>query len=146
MNNITLLGRLTADPELKHTANQVPVVNFTLAVDRDYTPKGEEKQADFINCVGWRHTAEFISRYFRKGQRMALTGTLQTRKYTDKDGNNRTAYEVVVNAAYFADSKQNDTSPNVSAYAPQSANTPQYGAVPGGFEEISDGEPERLPF
>ena len=95
MNIVSLLGRLTAEVELKHTENQVPVCSFTLAVDRAYTPKGQEKQTDFINIVAWRQTAELVSRYFRKGQRMALTGTLQSRRYTDKEGNNRTAYEVV---------------------------------------------------
>ena len=77
MNMICLLGRLTADPELRHTQSQVPVTSFTLAVDRAYQPKGQERQADFINVVAWRQTAEFVTRYFHKGQRLALTGTLQ---------------------------------------------------------------------
>ena len=95
MNSICLLGRLTADPELRTTQTGISVTNFTVAVDRSYTPKGQEKQADFIPAQAWRHTAEFLCKYFRKGQRIALTGSLQTRSYTDRDGNKRTAYEVV---------------------------------------------------
>ncbi len=106
MNSICLMGRLTADPELKTTQSGVSVCSFTLAVDRGYASKGGERQADFIPCVAWRQTAEFITRYFRKGQRMAVNGTLQTRKYTDREGETRTAYEVTVDAAFFCESKK----------------------------------------
>ena len=99
MNTICLMGRLTADPELYNTQSGVAVTSFKLAVDRDYTPKGQEKQADFIPVVAWRQTAEFVCKYFRKGQRAALTGSLQTRQYTDRDGSKRTAYEVVAEHA-----------------------------------------------
>ena len=99
------MGRLTADPELKTTASGVPVAAFRVAVDRDYQPKGGERQADFIPCVAWRQTAEFVSRYFQKGRMIALEGSLQSRNYEDKQGQKRTAYEVVVDQAYFADSR-----------------------------------------
>lgn len=106
MNHISLMGRLVADPELKTTQNGNSVATFRIAVDRNYTPQGQEKQADFIQCVAWRHTAEFISKYFAKGRMIALEGSLQTRNYEDKQGQKRTAYEVIVEQAYFADSKQ----------------------------------------
>lgn len=126
MNSICLLGRLTADPELRTTQTGISVTNFTVAVDRSYTPKGQEKQADFIPAQAWRHTAEFLCKYFRKGQRIALTGSLQTRSYTDRDGNKRTAYEVVADNVFFAESKNGGTAPvaptvDYSDRAPQSA-------------------------
>lgn len=139
MNAVCLMGRLTGDPELKTTPNGVDVTSFSVAVDRAYTPKGQEKQTDFINCVAWRGTAEFISRYFRKGQRMALQGSLQMRSYTDRDGNKRTAYEVVVDNAFFAESKKADDAPPAR---------PDIGfstARQGDFEEII-GDLEPLPF
>ena len=106
LNRIILMGRLVADPELKQTPNGISVATFRLAVDRNYQTKGStERQCDFINCVAWRHTGEFISRYFSKGRMIALEGSLQTRSYEDKTGTKRTAYEVVVDQAYFADSK-----------------------------------------
>lgn len=115
MNSVNLMGRITAEPELKTTPNGVSVVSFTLAVDRSYTPKGQEKQTDFINCVAWRNTAEFISRYFSKGQRMAVSGELQQRSYTANDGSKRSVYEVVVSNAYFcSDKKDNAPSADVN--------------------------------
>lgn len=105
LNRVILMGRLTADPELKQTPTAVCVTSFTLAVDRNYTAKGEEKQTDFINCVAWRQTAEFIPRYFAKGRLMAVEGSLQVRNYVDKNDNKRQAVEVLVEQAYFADSK-----------------------------------------
>lgn len=115
MNVICLLGRLTADPELRHTASQIPVTSFTVAVDRAFQPKGsEQRQADFIPVVAWRNTAEFVCRYFHKGQRIAVNGSLQSRQYTDKEGNKRTAYEVVADNVYFAESK-NASGPSTGA-------------------------------
>lgn len=105
MNMVCLLGRLAGEPELRHTQTDVPVASFQLAVERAYTPKGQEKQTDFIPCVAWRNTAEFIARYFSKGHRIAVQGTLQSRNYTGRDGGKRTAYEVVVDNAFFAESK-----------------------------------------
>lgn len=104
INNIVLMGRLTADPELKHTNSDVAVTSFTLAVERDYR-QGDERISDFINCVAWRGTAEFVSKYFAKGQMMALTGTLQSRQYEDKQGSRRTAWEVVANNVSFCGGK-----------------------------------------
>lgn len=105
MNVVCLMGRLTNDPELKTTPNGVSVTKFTLAVDRAYTPKGEEKKTDFIDCVAWQNTAEFITRYFRKGQRMSVKGELNKRTYTANDGSQRSVYEVKVDNAYFCESK-----------------------------------------
>ena len=106
MNVVCLVGRLTADPELRQTPNGIPVCSFSVAVNRAYSGANGERQTDFINCVAWRQTAEFISRYFRKGQNIGLNGSIQTRTYQDKDtGKNRTAFDVVINNAYFVESK-----------------------------------------
>lgn len=111
MNVVILIGRLTADPELKTTNNGVSVTSFSIAVDREYT---KEKQTDFINCVAWRNNAEFISKYFTKGQMIALRGTLQQNNYTDKDGNKRTSYNVVVDSANFCGGKEKNTSLDIN--------------------------------
>ena len=106
MNVVCLVGRLTADPELRQTPNGTNVCSFSVAVNRAFANANGERQADFINCVAWRQTADFITRYFRKGQNIGLNGTIQTRTYQDKDtGKNRTAFEVVINNAYFVESK-----------------------------------------
>ena len=139
MNNICLLGRLTADPELRHTPSQVAVTSFTVAVDRSYTPKGQERQ-DFIDVVAWRQTAEFVCRYFRKGQRIALQGSLQSRSYTDKDGNKRTAYEVVADNVFFAESKNGGAAP-ASHYDNQ---VPQYSEPQPAFSTASSGDFEEI--
>ena len=106
MNTVVLIGRLTADPELKHTQNDNAVTGFSIAVDRPYQKSGEERQADFIDIVAWRGTAEFICKYFKKGRKIAVQGAIQTRSYTDKDGNKRKAFEVLAEKVYFADSKK----------------------------------------
>lgn len=134
MNSICLIGRITAEPELKTTQTGVSVTSFSLAVDRSYTPKGQERQTDFINCVAWRGTAEFITRYFRKGQRIALQGSLQTRKYTANDGSQRTVYEVVADNAFFCESK---AEPSVEMVAAMSGN---------GFTDVNISADEDLPF
>lgn len=109
LNVVVLTGRLCSDPELKTTNNGTSVCNFSIAVDRRYKA-GEERQADFINIVTWRSSAEFVSKYFKKGQMIAIRGGIQTRRYTDKDGNNRTAFEVVADDVQFADfGKKEDT-------------------------------------
>ena len=104
-NLVVLTGRLTADPELKTTANGIPVTTFSIAVNRNYRA-GEEQQTDFINIVAWRQRAEFITKYFKKGSMIGIEGSIQTRRYQDKNGNNRTAFEVVVNNAQFVESKR----------------------------------------
>jgi single-strand DNA-binding protein len=113
MNTCIFMGRTTSDIELKATTSGVSVASFTIAVDRKYTPKGQERQTDFINCVAWRGTAEFISKWFKKGDMIAVTGELQTSDYTDKDGNKRKKYEVVVENAYFCGKKNENTAPDI---------------------------------
>ncbi len=106
LNRIILMGRIANDLDLKQTPGGVSVLSFAIAVDRNYQPKeASEKQTDFINCVAWRQTGEFINRYFQKGRMIAIEGSLQSRRYEDKTGAKRTAFEVVVDQAYFADSK-----------------------------------------
>jgi len=107
MNNIALMGRLTRDPILRQTQSGLPVASFSLAVDRGYSPKdGGERQTDFIDVVVWRGTAEFVSRYFTKGQMAAVTGRLQIRDWTDREKNKRRSAEVVADSVYFTGSKK----------------------------------------
>jgi single-strand DNA-binding protein len=106
LNVSVLMGRLVADPELRQTPNGVSVTSFTLAVDRSYVKQGQERQTDFIDIVTWRSTAEFACKYFRKGQLVAVQGSIQTRSYTDKDGNKRKAVEIVADHVHFAESKK----------------------------------------
>lgn len=107
LNKVILMGRFTKDPELRATGMGTSVASFTLAVDRDFKGQNGKRETDFINCVAWKGTAEFISRYFKKGSMAALEGSLQIRPYEDKDGKKRTAAEVVVNNIYFGESKSN---------------------------------------
>lgn len=109
LNVSVLMGRLVADPELRYTPNNIAVTSFTLAVDRSYVKAGADRQTDFIDIVAWRNTAEFISKYFRKGQMMVVQGSIQTRTYQDKDGNKRKAFEIVADNVNFADSKRSDS-------------------------------------
>ena len=104
MNKVMLIGRLTKDAELRYTQSGTAVASFTVAVDRQYK-KGEERQADFINCIAWQKTAEFVSQYFKKGSKIALEGRLQVRSYDAQDGHKRWATEVVVEQVEFVDSK-----------------------------------------
>lgn len=118
-NLVVLTGRLTATPELKTTPNGVSVTSFSIAVNRNYRA-GEEQIADFINIVAWRGTAEFITKYFQKGSLIGIEGSIQTRRYQDSNGNNRTAFEVIANNVQFVESKRNNqdsnnTEPNESA-------------------------------
>lgn len=117
LNHIVLMGRLTRDPELRQTNSGAEFTNFTLAVDRDFK-NGDEKVADFIDCTAWRHTAQFVSKYFGKGRMAVVSGRLQTRKYQDKDGNNRSATEVVAENIYFADSKKDGGGSQQGGFAP----------------------------
>lgn len=122
LNCAVIMGRLTADPELRTTNNGNSVTSFTVAVDR-YAKAGAERKADFINVVAWRQTAEFVSRYFRKGQMIAVQGSIQTRKYQDRNGNSRTAFEIVADQVNFCGSKNenhsNSGSQNRYVSAPQ---------------------------
>ena len=130
LNHICIMGRLTRDPELRRTQTGVAVTSFTLAVDRDYNPKdGAEKETDFIDCNAWRGAAEFIERNFHKGSMAIVSGRLQIRNWTDKEGNKRRCAEVVADSVYFGDSKKSDQG-NSTYQAPNS-----YPGGTGGFEE-----------
>lgn len=134
LNNVVLMGRLTSLPELRQTSSGVEVTSFSIAIDRDYVRQGEERQTDFINCVAWRGTAKFITSYFRKGQMIAVTGSLQTRNYEDKNGNKRVATDVVVANASFCGSKDDggrveESKPPVSLSVPN---------IEPDFEELPD--------
>ena len=115
LNHIVIMGRLVRDPELRRTGSGVAVASFRVAVDRDFAPKdGGERKADFIDCVAWRQTGEFISKYFAKGRMIVVDGRLEMRDWTDKDGNKRTSAEIVVANAYFGDSKRDNDGGNSS--------------------------------
>jgi single-strand DNA-binding protein len=136
LNHIVLMGRLTRDPELRRTNSGLAVASFALAVDRDFKGENGEKVTDFIDIVAWRNTAEFVSKYFTKGRMAVVSGSLQIRNYTDKDGNKRRSAEVIANNVYFADSKQN--ADNSANYGTPSAPIEDYAVI----EDTS----ERLPF
>lgn len=141
LNHITIMGRLTRDPELRRTGSGVAVASFTLAVDRDYSGKdGGEKETDFIDCVAWRSTGEFVAKHFTKGRMAVASGRLQIRSWTDKDGNKRRSAEVVADNVYFGDSKRD--SENSSALA----NYGGYVAAPTqDYATIEDNDAQ-LPF
>lgn len=115
LNKVILIGRLTKDPELRYTASNLPVCSFSIAVDRTYARQGEQKQADFINIVAWRNTAEFVSKYFTKGRLIAVSGSLQTRTWDDQEGKRHYATEVVIDEAHFVDSKRDNDANKVGA-------------------------------
>ena len=106
LNRIILMGRLVRDPELRHTQSGTAVASFTLAVERDFKNQNNEKETDFVDIVAWRHTGEFVSKYFSKGRMAVVEGRLQMRDWTDKEGNKRRAYEVIAENVYFGDSKK----------------------------------------
>ena len=157
LNHIVIMGRLTRDPELRTTQSGVSVTSFTVAVDRDFNSRdGGERQTDFIDCVAWRQTGEFVSKYFTKGRMIVVSGRLQSRKWQDREGNNRTNWEISADNVYFGDSKRDSEggsysqnsyggqSGNFGGYssAPQSASVPPVSPSP--YEELEDdGE---LPF
>ncbi|MEG1427269.1 MAG: single-stranded DNA-binding protein, partial [Oscillospiraceae bacterium] len=116
LNVAVVMGRLVADPELRHTPNDVAVTSFTLAIDRSYVKSGTERQADFIDIVAWRNTAEFVCKYFKKGQMMAVHGSIQTRTYQDNNGNKRKAFEIVADDISFADSKRDSSNAPAGEY------------------------------
>lgn len=125
MNVVVLVGRLTDNPELRKTSSDISVTRFSIAVDRPHK-SGEERQVDFINLVAWRQTAEFITRYFTKGQRIGVEGSLRMNKFTDKDGNNRTSYEVVINNAHFVENKRENNSSSTTENVAQSKNASSF--------------------
>ena len=127
LNHSVIMGRLVRDPELRRTGSGVAVASFRVAVDRDFAPKdGGERKADFIDCVAWRQTGEFISKYFAKGRMIVVDGRLEMRDWTDKDGNKRTSAEIVVANAYFGDSKR-DADNGGSAYGGSTYGGNNYG-------------------
>jgi len=146
INKAILVGRLTADPELKQTPNGVSVVSFSIAVARSYATKGGERQTDFINIVAWRNTAEFISKYFRKGNMIGIDGSIQTRSYTDKDGNKRTAFEVVADNASFVESKSASSGASAPASFGSHEVSENISYSSGDFGQFSEVEADDLPF
>ena len=146
INNVVLMGRLVATPELRSTGTGISVASFTIAVERSFAKAGEQRQADFIDCVAWRQTAEFITRYFQKGSMIAVTGNIQTRNYEDKNGNKRKAVEVVVDNASFCGSKsETGTSGGYAAPATAAPAAPSFATgSESDFEEII--EDDDLPF
>lgn len=125
LNHITIMGRLTRDPELRRTGSGVAVASFTLAVDRDFAPKdGGEKETDFIDCVAWRATGEFVSKYFKKGSMAVVSGRLQIRNWTDKDGNKRRSAEVLADNVYFGEAKRSDSYTPAAPGVPMQEFTP----------------------
>ncbi|MEM5768915.1 MAG: single-stranded DNA-binding protein [Bacillota bacterium] len=159
LNKIFIMGRMVRDSEIRHTSTNTPVASFTLAVDRDFKDKASgEKQTDFIDCVAWRQTGEFVSRYFPKGRMAVVEGRLQIRDWTDKDGNKRRAAEIVADQVYFGDSKRDGEGGGYSAgysqggYSAGGYSAPAapsgYGAPPADgdqFAELSEDDGE-LPF
>lgn len=137
LNHITIMGRLTRDPELRRTGSGAAVASFTVAVDRDFTNKDSgEKETDFIECVAWKNTAEFVNKYFKKGTLAVISGRLQIRSWTDKEGNKRRTAEIVVEHIYFGESKKPDAEqPAQSGYAAPAQN----------FAMLEDDDPQ-LPF
>ena len=158
LNHITIMGRLTRDPELRRTGSGVAVASFRVAVDRDFAPKdGGERKADFIDCVAWRQTGEFISKYFTKGRMIVVDGRLEMRDWTDKDGNKRTSAEIVVANAYFGDSKRDSDGGSNSyagnnSYGGYSAPAPSYGSysapasAPASDFAMLEDDDAQLPF
>ena len=128
LNRIIIMGRLTADPELRRTGSGIAVTSFTIAVDRDFSTKdGGEKETDFIDCVAWRNTGEFVAKYFTKGRMAVVSGRLQIRSYTDKDGNKRRVAEIVADSIYFGDSKNsNADQPPAPAHDFSAIEVPDY--------------------
>lgn len=106
LNRVVVMGRMVRDPELRYTPTNTPVCSFTLAVERSYAPQGQERETDFIDIVAWRHTAEFVSKYFRKGQLVAAEGKLQGRKWKDKFEQNRVSFEIIADEVFFAESRR----------------------------------------
>ena len=160
LNKAILMGRLTRDPEMRTTQNGTAVCTFTVAIDRSFKTQSGERQTDFINCVAWRQTAEFVSKWFTKGRMIAVVGSIQTRSYTDRDGNNRTAVEVVADEVSFTgDSRREDGGQGggsaYQSFQPQaparsSGNAPAAPAAPryssGDFADLGDEEDDDLPF
>ena len=135
LNHITIMGRLTRDPEMRRTGSGVAVTSFTIACDRDFG-QNSQKETDFVDITAWRNTAEFVSKYFSKGRMAVVSGRLQIRKWKDKDGNDRKTAEVVADNVYFGDSKKDDSSGSYPA--PASAPAPEF--------QVLEDDDSQLPF
>jgi len=150
LNHIILMGRLTRDPELRHTGSGVAVASFSIAVDRDFGNRETgEKETDFIDIVAWRNTAEFVSKYFTKGRMAVVSGRLQIRNWTDKEGNKRRSAEVVADNVYFGDSKRDGDSAGSSfgSYAPFPSDTAAPAAPASGSDfAMLEEDDSQLPF
>ena len=153
LNHITIMGRLTRDPELRRTGSGIAVASFTVAVDRDFGGRdGGEKETDFIDCVAWRQTGEFVSKYFTKGSMIVVSGRLQIRSWTDKDGNKRRTAEVVADNCYFGDSKRDSDGGSSFGGNNYNAPAPSYGgynapaAAPASDFAMLDDDDAQLPF
>ena len=150
LNHITIMGRLTRDPELRRTGTGVAVASFTVAVDRDFGKnENGEKETDFIDCVAWRQTGEFVSKYFTKGRMAVVSGRLQIRPWTDKDGNKRRTAEVVADNVYFGDSKRDGDSAGSfggNTYAAPAAPTYSAPASPASDFAMLEDDDAQLPF
>lgn len=157
LNHIVIMGRLTRDPDLRYTQQQTPVAAFTVAVERDYQSGGSERQTDFIDCVAWRSTAEFVSKYFSKGNMAVVSGRLQLRDWIDRDGGKRRSAEVVADSVYFGSSKRDSAQSNTGqqtsghgGYRPASKGVdvqPDYNySSHTTFSELDDLGDDELPF
>ena len=156
LNHIVVMGRLTRDPELRYTQSQTPVATFRVAVDRDFAPRdGGERQTDFIDCVAWRSTGEFVSKYFQKGSMAVVSGRLQMREWTDKEGNRRTTAEVVADNVYFGESKRSRDESGFGGNSSYSGNAGNSGyssrpsapaSSAGAFSDLSSDDDGDLPF
>ena len=150
LNHITIMGRLTRDPELRRTGSGVAVTSFTVAVDRDFGKnENGEKETDFIDCVAWRQTGEFVAKYFAKGRMAVVSGRLQIRPWTDKDGNKRRTAEVVADNVYFGDSRRDGESTGASYSAPANGGFGGYSApaaTPASDFAMLDDDDAQLPF
>ena len=138
LNHIVIMGRMTREPELRRTGSGIAVASFTVAVDRDRAPEGQEKETDFLDCVAWRQTAEFVEKYFSKGSMIVVSGRLQIRPWTDKEGNKRRSAEIVADNVYFGEPKKDGQKPQSQPQTqPQYGNyqAPQYGAPPQGYPQ-----------
>lgn len=139
LNFIALRGRLTKDPELRRTPSGVAVTSFTIAVDRDYVPQGQDRTTDFIDCVAWRKTGEFVEKYFSKGSMIIVTGRLQQRNFTDKEGNKRRAYEVNANEVDFGEGRRRDGGNGQNGgYSSYNSNSPAAGSYPEQKTDVAD--------
>lgn len=143
-NLVVLTGRLTTAPELKTTQSGVPVTSFSIAVQRQYK-QGEEPITDFINIVAWRHTAELVAKYFKKGNMIGIEGSIQNRKYTDRDGNSRVAFEVMASNVQFVEAKRGNTNVNIHGTSEDPLKTVSQNLQNAGFEQ-TDTSDDDLPF